>query len=178
MLTEAGEIIVCEMDSDLTGLVPAEWWPLLDDAARSDPTFVKYREAVPFAPLPRLATYFYVAAGCWQLARELQRISGAPLGAKFDPWGRALLVFIVDGADIVDAIGRRLLATKIEEAAAVGCEIETAVELEDVVATLREPGLGQVRRMLGSPAHRADAARAAKIVAAATGLAECAASRP
>jgi hypothetical protein len=163
------------MSEDLTGLVLPEWRPALEHEIARDPKYATRKEVFAAAPLPVLATYFYVSAGCWVLARELQKATGLPLGVEFNPWGRPTHVFLVDGADIIDALGRRPIDVEIGEAEMVGARIEVGVALEDVIALLDKSPADSiaaegVKRMLASTRYREAAARAAAIVVKSVGL--------
>jgi hypothetical protein len=163
------------VSDDLTGLVPRAWWGITEQSP-GDPTWAPHRERARTAPLPEVAVRYYTAAGCWVLADELHRLTGLPVGAEVNPWGKAYHVFVVHESDAIDAMGRTPLAElrRIEE---TGGRVILDVTVSDMLATVEERPWHKeaalvAQEMLLSDEHRACVAEAARRVAAATGLSD------
>jgi hypothetical protein len=160
--------------ADLAGLVPSEWWSRLA-ASLNDLRWQPHIDRAREAPLPEAAVRFYTGAGCWLLAAELQSLTQLPLGAELTPGGRAMHVFVIDGADAIDAMGRTSLEKLRKESEEVSSSVALGVSLTNMLATIdanvftAEAGR-LARQMLDDPEYRECAAEAARRVALATGL--------
>jgi hypothetical protein len=166
---------------ELEGLVPEEWWSKLEPSL-TDHQWQPHRERARKAPLPEAAVRFYTGAGCWLLAADLQDITQLTLGAELNPWGRALHVFVIDGDDAIDALGRTPIAEIRAHLEPIGGSVALGVDLESTLATLEAKAYTAAaaaiaREMLASDKYRACSRRAAEIVAAETGLGGAAGAR-